>query len=89
MSYCDGMCPCDATGICASCEQKNNRNSRPIARPIASTEYDAWLEVECVQQCGWQPSEQLSREAVRHVKDTGHETAVKRHSSIHYHVRTA
>lgn len=57
------------------------------SRPIASTNYGGWVEIECTQMCGWKPTEQVSREAVRHVKDTGHETAVKHHSSIHYHVR--
>lgn len=56
-------------------------------RPIASTNYGGWVEVECTQMCGWKPEKQASSEAVRHVRATGHETAVKHHSSIHYHVR--
>jgi hypothetical protein len=62
------------------------QRDRPV-RPVASTHYSATIEVECVQVCGWKPGRQASSEAVRHVKATGHETAVKHHSSIHYHVR--
>ena len=29
-----------------------------IERPIASTDYGQWIEVECTQMCGWKPSEQ-------------------------------
>lgn len=61
--------------------------SGTVDRPIASTGYSGWLEVECTQKCGWKPERQASSEAVRHVKATGHETAVIHHSSIHYHVR--
>ena len=58
-----------------------------MSHPIASTRYSAWLEIECTQQCGWKAERQASSEAVKHVKTTGHETAVVHHSSIHYHVR--
>lgn len=51
---------------------------------IAVTVYDPWREVECVQQCGWQPAKPTTAEARSHVAKTGHETAIIKHSSIHY-----
>ncbi len=62
---------------------------------VEATPFSPWFTASCVQRCGlWAgrggPDEMaVVAEAVAHVLDEGHETAVARESSVHYHAALA